>query len=136
MELENGYRAEIEIERDDDMGEPWEEHDGHGPVSEWERREKRPYERILCSDRGAHRFYDMQEALKIAKRDGWDAPPYRTGTKGEQAARAGIDRNEMRRVAICNGKPKARPGVLYSWKSFSDMGGPWLKFYRPEGDAQ
>lgn len=37
----NGHTLKIEVERDDDMGPPWAEHDGHGPVSEWERRDKR-----------------------------------------------------------------------------------------------
>lgn len=78
----------IKWEHDEDSGEPWKECDGHGPVSEWTRRDKRPGERVLCSDRGSHRFYDYAEAIRIAKRDGWDAKPYKTGTKGEQAARA------------------------------------------------
>lgn len=65
------------IERDDDMGPPWKEHDGHGPVSEWRPREsKRPGERILHEDRGSCRFYGWQEAVQIAKRDGWGFLPY------------------------------------------------------------
>ena len=65
------------IERDDDMGPPWKVHDGHGPVSEWRPRDsKRPGERVLNEDRGSCRFYDWQEAVKIAKRDGWGFLPY------------------------------------------------------------
>lgn len=84
----NGYTITIEWLRDDDTRAPWEEHDGHGPVSEWTSRDKNPSERVLCSDRNSYRYYDYAEAIKIAKRDGWDAKPYKTGTKGQQAARA------------------------------------------------
>ena len=101
MDLGNGYKAEIEIFQDEFMGEPWKEHDGHGVVSEWETRSKAPYERILCSDRNSHRFYDVQETMKIAIRDGWDAPPYQQGTKGEQAARA-VARDFESLRAWCN----------------------------------
>ena len=67
---------------------PWEHEDGHGTVSDWTRRGKRPGEVVLHEDRGSYRYYDWAEAIKIAKRDGWDAPPYKTGTKGQQADRA------------------------------------------------
>lgn len=36
-----------------------------------------------------------------------------------------INRNEMSRVMICNNKPKARPGVLYSHKNYEDLGPVW-----------
>jgi hypothetical protein len=85
----DGFTVVARIERDDDMGPPWKEHDGHGPVSEWRPKDsKRPGEKILVEDRGSCRFYDWQEAIKIAKRDGWDAPPYGEGTAGERAERA------------------------------------------------
>lgn len=45
----------------------------------------------------------------------------------EQAARK---RPEMKRVQIVSNRPKNRPGVLYSWKKFHDMGGPWLESYK------
>lgn len=69
-----GYTFRLTVERDDYMSEPWKEHDGHGPVSEWTRREKRPGERLLVSDGrdyGSKRYYDVQEATRIARRDGW-----------------------------------------------------------------
>lgn len=72
----NGYTITIEVERDDDHGAPWDENDGHGPVSEWRpKQSKRPGEVILHSDHGSYRFYDWQEAVKIAKRDGWGFLP-------------------------------------------------------------
>ena len=54
---------------------PLGEHDGHGPVSEWTSRDKRPGERLLCSDRSSKRFYNFAEATRIAKRDGWGLHP-------------------------------------------------------------
>lgn len=82
-----GRQFRVEVVRDEDMGPPWQEHDGHGVVSEWTRRAKRPGELVLCEDHGSRRFYDVQESTTIAKRDGWDAPPY-GGTPGQKAARA------------------------------------------------
>lgn len=92
----DGFEVTASIEQDYHMGPPWEEHDGHGPVSDWRRKEsKRPGERILHEDGGSCRFYDFEEAVEIAKRDGWcantvDAELERVGsiTKGERAARA------------------------------------------------
>jgi hypothetical protein len=66
-----GHMFKVRIEHDDSMGEPWKEHDGHGIVSDWVNRDKRPGERVLNSDRGSKRLYDFQESVKIAKRDGW-----------------------------------------------------------------
>lgn len=64
------YRAEIYY--DGDHGAPWEECDGHGVVSDWERRSKRPGELILNSDGcGNFRFYDWQASIRIARRDRW-----------------------------------------------------------------
>jgi hypothetical protein len=66
-----GYTFAVRLERDEWLGEPWKEHDGHGIVSEWTSREKGPGERVLIEDRGSKRFYDFAETLKRAKRDGW-----------------------------------------------------------------
>ncbi len=88
IELADGIYAKIDFLPDSSHGAPWEECDGHGPVSEWTTRDNRPGERVLSSDRRSKRYYDFAEAVKIAKRDGWDALPYKTGTKGQQAVRA------------------------------------------------
>lgn len=58
-----------------DMGAPWEEHDGHGPVSEWESRAKLPGEIIINQDGESRRFYDFAAACQIARRDGWGFLP-------------------------------------------------------------
>lgn len=84
----NGHTITIKWYHDEDHGTPWEEEDGHGPVSEWTRRDKQPGERVLCEDHGNVRYYDFAEAVKIAKRDGWDAKPYGTGTAKQRTTRA------------------------------------------------
>jgi hypothetical protein len=73
-----GLSFRIDVEPDVDSGPPWKECDGHGPVSEWRskgwrfHRPKRAGERILCcSDHGSYRTYDMAEANRIARHDGW-----------------------------------------------------------------
>jgi hypothetical protein len=88
IEEHNGHTIGVTWHYDEDCEAPWEHEGGHGPVSDWTRRDKAPGEMVLCEDRGSKRYYDFAEAIKIAKRDGWDAPPYKTGTKGQQAKRA------------------------------------------------
>lgn len=87
FDIGDGYSVVVKLDCDD-IGPPWENSDGHGPISEWTTRDKAPGERVLCEDRSHKRFYDFAEAVKIARRDGWDSPPYKTGTPGERAARA------------------------------------------------
>lgn len=100
----NGRTYQVAIVHDDCQRTPWEEEDGHGPVSEWRRRnyagyyDKAPGEMLLCEDRGSARFYDFAEACRIARAEGWDAKPYGTGTKRQQAARAALaDFDRLRR---------------------------------------
>jgi hypothetical protein len=70
------------------MGPPWKEHDGHGEVSEWTTRDKRPGERVLASDRSSHRYYDYAGAIKIAKRDGWGLSEDAIAALGKKLGRA------------------------------------------------
>lgn len=88
VDLGNGYRAEIEIEQDNDMGPPWEEHDGHGVIVEGYESEKQPGWRKLAptGTRDVWRWYDVQASMEIAKRD-WVSPKGE-GTKGQRAAKA------------------------------------------------
>jgi hypothetical protein len=87
IELEHGYTASITF-NPDDIGTPWEWEDGHGPVSEWTMRGKRPGEWVLCTDRhGSKRYYDAKAAQAIALRDGWNTKD-KSGTARQQAARA------------------------------------------------
>ena len=97
----HGKEWTIEWVYDQDHEAPWLECDGHGPVSDWECRDKRPGELILNEDRGSKRFYDFAEAVKIARRDGWNTAPYNWDTKGAQAAAAAYADFEYLR-AWCN----------------------------------
>ncbi len=94
-----GLSFKVEFEADEFGQTPWDD-DGHGPVSDWTTRDKHPGERVLHSDRNSKRYYDFAEAVKLALKDGWDAPPY-TGTKGERAARA-AEADYERLRAWCN----------------------------------
>ena len=87
-DLPGGLTARVTVEYDHVADTPWEREDGHGSFSEWTRRDKRPGERVLCDDHGARRYYDFAAAVATARADGWDAPPYGTGTPGQRAARA------------------------------------------------
>lgn len=100
----DGYTFTARIERDDDMGAPWKEHDGHGPVSDWRpmgshgHAPKRPGEFVLCSERGGcSRFYDFAEACKIARRDGWGSPNDEGMSPRQKAAKAAAA--DFRRLA-------------------------------------
>lgn len=71
-----GIRFLVQTERDEDHGAPWDEECGHGPVSDWTTRHKRSGELELSDGtRGLFRYYDFQEACKIARRDGWGFLP-------------------------------------------------------------
>ena len=80
----------IEWVYDHDSDAPWDREDGHGPVSDWEHRSKRPGEMILNSNRGSHRFYDFAEAVKLARKDGWNTAPFDWPTNGARAHAAAL----------------------------------------------
>ncbi len=99
-----GRRFSVEIVPEDNWRTPWEEEDGHGPVSDWRRRnyaghyDKAPGEMLLHEDRGSARFYDFAEACRIARAEGWDAAPYTPCTPRQKAARAALaDFERLRR---------------------------------------
>ena len=83
----------------DHHGAPWEECDGHGIVSDWETRPKKPGELVLNESRGgARRFYNLQETIKKAKAEGWNTSPHEWPSKGAQAAAAAMaDFEHLRR---------------------------------------
>lgn len=100
----------VEIERDESMGEPWKEHDGHGIITEWERRDKAPHERVLCEDHRSHRYYDVRESTELAKRDGWGCS-HSTVTDGKfhhghkskrEAIACAVDQDFNRMRGWCN----------------------------------
>ena len=85
----DGFTLTATLHADPDHDAPWDNEDGHGPVSGWRRgRDKQPGERVLSSDRGSYRFYDFAEAVKLARRDGWGTPGDEGLTPGAKAARA------------------------------------------------
>jgi hypothetical protein len=88
LELPGGFVAIATLHADDDCTPPWDREDGHGPVSDWTTRAKKPGERVLNRDHRSYRYYDFQAAVKQARAEEWDTPPYRTGTAGERATRA------------------------------------------------
>ena len=83
-----GLAFRVEHHDDDTMGAPWDEHDGHGIVTEWTSREKQPGELVLDSDGHQRRYYDFSASRRRALAEGWDAPPYGVGTPRQRAARA------------------------------------------------
>ena len=80
----------IEWVYDHDSDAPWDREDGHGPVSDWEHRSKRPGEMILNSNRGSHRFYDFAQAVKTARVEGWNTAPFDWPTNGARAHAAAL----------------------------------------------
>lgn len=95
-----GVTVRIEYFYDGDST-PWDD-DGHGPVRKSNHRhgvnwstngDKKPGERPLnCPDRNEYQFYyDWQQAMKIAKRDGWNAAPYDAPNRALRAVQADFD---------------------------------------------
>ena len=84
----SGCRFVATIVHDADCGNPWENSDCHGPVSEWTSRDKYPGERILNSDRGMNRYYNVRSAMHIAKRDCWGVANDEGMTPRQRAAAA------------------------------------------------
>lgn len=92
-----GFRFKVDMPNDHDAEHPW-QFDGHGPVSDWTRRAKRPGEMVLCEDRGQRRFYDFQKAVKAARADGWGSQGDEGLTGGAKAAKAALaDFDRLRR---------------------------------------
>lgn len=73
----DGFTVMATIHDDPDSGPPWKEHDCHGWVTRWTSRDKAPGELVLNEDHGSRRFYDFAGAVRLARRDGWGAKPYR-----------------------------------------------------------
>lgn len=86
------FTFRVKTAPDHDAAPPWVDDDGHGPVTRWVMRGPMGGERLLSvgADGNCFRYYDWDEALVIAERDGWDAKPYNEGqqSKREQAEKA------------------------------------------------
>ena len=103
--FQNGKSFRCSIIPDDTYGAPWEKTDCYGVVTEWERRDKRPCERILCKDGPYSRFYDVAESIKKALRDGWGVgdSSNENMTKRQIAAHA-VDADFKRLRGWCTGE--------------------------------
>lgn len=53
-----------------------------------------------------------------------------TYEQAEAIAKAATDRSEMRRVAIATRPRRRRSGDIVTVKKFTDLGGPWLAYWR------
>jgi hypothetical protein len=103
VELEiDGFTVTATVHHDDCSEAPWDREDGHGPVSDWTTSDKRPGERVLSSDGPHKRFYDIAEATRIAKRDGWGAPGVSEGMTAGQKAAAAVEADFRALKAWCN----------------------------------
>ena len=91
-----GFELRARTEPDDTHEPPWEAEDGHGPVrwvrlNDFGQPAKEPGESVLISDRHGATVYGMDDATKLARKEGWDAEPYNTDkreTPRQQAAKA------------------------------------------------
>lgn len=93
VDLPQGYSVRVHVDYDQDMGPPWDNSDGHGPVRVDLKENKAPGERILgqAGARDQWYLYDFAEAVKIARRDGWgdgDGGRLTGGAKAAHAAEA------------------------------------------------
>ena len=112
--LHEGREYVLRVYEDHDIEEPWNHDDGHGVVSEWTVREKRPGERVLNVDnvdKGLKRYYDIEASTEIALKDNWGCSPEymdslrrtrgREPTRREIAAKA-VEQDFDRLRAWCN----------------------------------
>lgn len=105
-----GHNFRVQLPFDEDMGAPWEKHDGHGIISEWTSRDKAPGERVLCEDHGHKRYYDIKATIAIAKKDGWgcshgslkDGKYTHSHKTKKEAVACAVDQDFERMKAWCN----------------------------------
>ncbi len=145
IDLSGGYSVRVHVDYDPDMGPPWEEHDGHGPVSEWTSRDKAPGELLLCADRSQKRYYDFSAAVALARKDGWGAKGDEGLTGGAKAAHAArADYEFLRRWAndqwhwIVVGVEVSRAGAVIACDycgGIEDDGDYWREFAAEQANA-
>lgn len=143
--VHEGVEYLASVYRDDSMGEPWNEHDGHGPVR-WARvSEKGPGERVL-SDASRYEMawlYDYAQACSIARRDKWGVSPGPNPGESVRAYAARAAEADYRRMrAWCldkwhwvgvavqrieNGSPDGNPFDHALWGIESDSGDEYLR---------
>lgn len=89
----------VGLKADTYSGPPWAEEDGHGPVTEVNARHglrftntKKTGERVLHVGYPHVWLYNWQAACKLARRDGWNTPPYDAPNRIERAVLADFKR--------------------------------------------
>lgn len=94
----DGFSFRVKFEDDTNIGPPWLECDGHGPVrqSRGQHRNqdgKRPGERPLNDpDRNQYQYYyDWQKACELARVDGWNAEPFEAPGRVLRAVQSDFD---------------------------------------------
>lgn len=98
----NGFKFSVTTEHDPDTPPPWENCEGHGPVTDWVRRSKLPGELMLSYSGSSARYYNYKEACRIALRDKWGARGDTAGlTRYQIAALAALEDYEHLK-AWCN----------------------------------
>ena len=116
----NGRDYRVNFEQDDDHGAPWEDCDGHGIVSEWTTRDKRPGERVLNSDGRSKRFYDVQATMQLAQQECWSLSDKEMAELLEKLARPRIVRRVVEsRYHVENG---IRKDYITEWKTVTIPG--------------
>jgi hypothetical protein len=92
----DGFTFVATIHGDSDTDAPWDNEDGHGPVSAWRAKDsKAPGELVLSTDRTSCRFYDFAAACQQARTEGWGATGddgMKAREKAAHAARADFER--------------------------------------------
>jgi len=116
--VHNGQAFTAELHHDSDMGEPWKEHVGHGPVSDWRSSDyaKAPGEMLLATDWNGRyrRYYDFAEATRIAKRDGWGLGEEETAVLAAKLGRAPT-RKEVTRESVLSDYRRLRDWCRDEW---------------------
>lgn len=108
----DGVRFGYEVEADESMRAPWDEHDGHGVIFERERPARREYKRAGWRALGDSHWYDVPASIAKARREKWGMSPDalvafhkthgREPTTGEIAA-AAVEADFSRMLAWCRG---------------------------------
>lgn len=110
----DGHGFTVEFHHDADLGPPWEEHDGHGPVRQNTLRDKRAGEVVIHNHRDYFTFYDFAEATRIAKRDGWGLSPEDEASLANDLGRVPT-RKQIAREAVLRDMARMRGWCRDDW---------------------
>ena len=93
-----GLKFAVTFDYDQDIGAPWDQADGHGPVRIGRKHrdgesDKSPGDRPMnCAGwRETQYYYEWAEACKLARKDGWNAEPFDAPNRVQRAVQADFD---------------------------------------------